>query len=389
MTNPRYFQCLITLIVLLTLCLIQPGIGDAKASKGFLLHEPLTRTTSTAIGGRIYIFGGENKTDMTDRIMFMDPDTGEIELAPVNLPFPVTNPTAVTDGESAYIIGGETGELVPEDVCAVNRSRDLVVFTPPDEIEHVIDFFPYELEGNAIAYDGNYFYLFGNCMCSSRDVRRNVIRFDPEEREYDIFERVVPFNISGSAAVWYGDAAYVFGGRTDGGKILDTVLRYVPGRPVETLNAHLPEPVFKTGIALDGDLAYILGGMAQDGPTDTIQLFDLDDGSFSKADRSLAEPRATRACVSLGDNIYLVGGDMSEGPSQSIELFTFPRTGPEEEKWSYDRDDVLLVAAIAGSVVLVVVVAVIYIRDYVKYRKQKDSEIETEEQSKKEDRHGS
>ena len=367
MTNPRHYQYHIPLTILLTLCLLHLGTNEAEAKKSFLLHEPLSRTASAAIDGKIYIFGGENNTNMTDRIMVMDPDTGDIEPAGVNLPFPVTNPTAVTDGESAYIMGGETGKLVIGDICVLNRSRDLVIFTPPDTIEQVRDFFPYDLEGNAITFDGNYFYLFGNCMCGSKDVRRNVIRFDPKEREYEIYEGVLPSNMSGSAAVWYGDAGYIFGGKTDGNKTLDTVLRYVPGRPVETLNVHLPEPVFKAGIALDGDLAYILGGQSSNGPTDTIQLFDLDDRTFSKAANSLVEPRATRACVSIGDHIYLVGGDTPEGPSHSVERVAFIRAESDNEKWSYDRDEILLVAAIAGSVVMVSVVAVIYIRDYVNF----------------------
>ncbi len=385
MMNSRKSLYRIPLIIIITFCLLHLLPDEVKANKGFLLNEPLTRTASTAMDGKIYIFGGENETNMTDSIMIFDPETGNIVPAAVTLPFPVTNPTAATDGISTYVFGGETGVLVSVEECAPIRSRDLVIFTPPDGIEHVADLFPYDLEGNAITYDGSYFYLFGNCMCGSKDVRRNVIRFDPKEREYEIYESLLPSNMSGGAAVWYEDAAYIFGGKTDGNRTLDTVLRFVPGKPVEILNAHLPEPVFKAGIALDGDIAYILGGQTEHGPTDAIRLFDMNERTFSKADNSLMEPRATRACVSIGDQIYLVGGDTQEGLFQSIERVAFIRAEPDKEKWSYHRDDILLVVAIAGSTVMVTVVAVIYIRDYVKYRKQKDNEINNGERNNKEE----
>jgi len=385
MTNPGHFKYHIPITILLTICLLHLGTYEVKAGKSFLMDEPLSWTASVAVCGNIYIFGGENQTNITDRIIMMDPDTGEMGSTPMNLPFPVANSMAVTDGKKAYIIGGKTGEIVKGNVCVPVKNRDLVVFTPPDQIEQISDFFPYDIEGNAIAFNGNYFYLFGNCMCGSKDVRRNVIRFDPKEREYEIYESVLPSNMSGGAAVWYGDAAYIFGGKTDGNRTLDTVLRYVPGEPVEVLTAHLPVPVFKTGIARDEGLIYILGGQTSQGPTDTIQLFDPEAKEFSRAENSLVVARATRACAVLRDNIYLVGGDTPQGSSNSVEQVSFIETEQPEEKWSYGRDDILLAAAIVGSVIMASVVAVIYIRDYVKYRKQKGKEIDAEIQSKKEE----
>ena len=367
---------IVTIFILLTSLLLMINQTDnARAGRNVPLPKPLAQSSAAVIDGNIYIFGGQNANETHDRIMLVDPTEDTIETLNVILPYPLNNPTVFSDGSRAYILGGEQGIPGNETVCYPERSRNLTIFTPPNIINTFPDFFPYGLEGNAVAYDGNYFFLFGNCMCSTDDVRRNVIRFDPLELEFDISKNVLPLNLSGASAVWYDEAAYIFGGKSDKGKILDTIIRYDQQGECKILDIHLPEPVYKMGVARRGAQVYILGGITPQGLSDQFLMMDLDEQKVQKTGFYLCQPRASRAVVTVDDDVYLIGGDTTTGAAETMEIVILPEMSENTKENGENSGDIVLTAGIIGSIIMLSAVAAIYVLDYRRYRKDK-SEIE-------------
>jgi len=312
----------------------------------------------------------------------VDPAEDTFKSLNVTLPYPLSNPTVFSDGVSAYILGGEQGIPGNGTVCYPERSRNLTIFTPPNIINTFPDFFPYGLEGNAVVYDGRYFLLLGNCMCSTEDVRRNVIRFDPLELEFDIIKNVLPLNLSGASAVWYDEAVYIFGGKSDKGKILDTIIRYDPQGECVMLDIHLPEPVYKMGAARRGAQVYILGGISTQGFSDQFLIIDLDERTVQRTGFYLCQPRASRAVVTVGDHVYLIGGDTGTGPAVTMEIVILPEMSKKTKENKENTDDIVLAAGIIGSIIMVSLVAVIYVMDYRRYRREKNDKKKKNDQIK-------
>ena len=368
---------IISIFLLLTSLLLMINQTDnASAGRNVPLPKPLAQSSAAVIDGNIYIFGGQNANETHDKIMLLDPTEDTIETLNVTLPYPLNNPTVFSDGSRAYILGGEQGISGNGTVCYPERSRNLTIFTPPNIINTFPDFFPYGLEGNAVAYDGRYFLLFGNCMCSTEDVRRNVIRFDPLELEFDIIKNVLPLNLSGASAVWYNEAAYIFGGKSDKGKILDTIIRYDRQGECVMLDIHLPEPVYKMGAARRGPQVYILGGITPRGLSDQFLRIDLDEQTVQRTGFYLCQPRASRAVVTIGDNVYLIGGDTVTGAAENMEIVILPEMSENTREIEENSGDIVLTAGIIGSIIMLSAVAAIYVMDYRRYRKETNEKKE-------------
>ena len=367
-----------TLLLITFFVLIDAGlflvlhVERVEGGRNVLLPEPLAQSSATILDEKIYMIGGRNTTDVHDKIMLLDPLADTITALNITLPYPLSNPITFSDGERIYIVGGSQGIPGEGTTCYEEKNANLTIFTPPDNIEIIPDFFPYGMEGNAQATDGTYFYLFGNCMCALQDVRRNVMRLDPRDLKLEIYEKILPVNLSGSSAVWYDGAAYIFGGKTDRGKFLDTVIKYIPGGPVEVMGIHLPEAVYKMGVAQSKNLVYLLGGITETGLSNQFLVVDLNEITVKKTGFFLCQPRATRASVANGENIYLLGGDTADGVSLSIEVIGISDTGSESHVEEGNSENIILISGIVGSAALIFIICAIYIRDYLRYNKNKE-----------------
>lgn len=348
------------------------NVERAEGGRNVLLPEPLAQSSAAVLDGKIYVIGGRNTTDVHDKIMLMDPLSDTLTPLNTTLPYPLSNPISFSDGERIFIVGGSQGIPGQGITCYDDKNANLTIFTPPDTVEVLANFFPYGMEGNAVASDGRYFYLFGNCMCAFQDVRRNIMRFDPQNLKLDVYEKILPVNLSGSSAVWYNGAAYIFGGKTDKGKSLDTVIKYIPGESAEVLDIHLPEAVYKMGSAQDGDRVYILGGINETGLSDQFLVVDLSELTVKKTGFFLSQLRATRVSVVHGNNIYLIGGDTADGVSLSIEVIGISDIIKENIVEEEKTGNIIFVSAIVGSALLIFIISAIYIRDYRKYNEDKE-----------------
>ena len=362
----------VIILILLSLCTL-PGGTDAGQDRFITLPWAITRTGAAELDGQIYVFGGLCSGNISDSISMIDPVPGSVAELDTTLPHPIDNPTVFTDGRKAFIVGGKPIRIDPKPGCVDVQNMNLTVFSADGSLEHHRDFFPYGIEGASAAFDGTYFYLVGACMCSSAPGKSSVIRFDPDALSMEIYGEVLPHNVSGSTAVWHGGAVYIFGGKTDGGGVLDTVVRYVPGGDGEILPAHLPEPLYKTGAVLfDGEI-YIIGGENPQGPTDRITVFDPTTGAIRDSGLRLMYPRASRAVIASEFGAYVIGGDTSDGPSDSIEavrLGSDPGRDGDQEDTAFLSGNTILLLSVLGSFIIITIVIVIYLRDYRRWRLQ-------------------
>lgn len=355
MVKPVHLSITVFILILLLVMTSFPNPihgCDAETGNKIYLPSPLSQTSAAALEGKIYIFGGMSPSGMNDQILVFNPLNNNITILDVRLPSPLSNPNAFTDGKRIFIVGGEQPGTK-------NLSSNLTIFTLPNNIENHPNFFPYGLEGVSVAYSGSHFYLFGNYM-SNTNKSRNVLRFDPESLGIKIYENVLPMEITDAGAVWYKGSAYIFGGMTEGGVILDTVLKYTPEKDISTLTVHLPAPRTKMGVASIGDMAFLLGGVIAQGFTDTILSFDLQTLTCEEIYHTLCSAKSCRACVTIGDKAYLIGGVISTGPAKGIEDIILPTPGKKiNSNEGLSWGDWVLLMGIGGSLAIIVIVIIV------------------------------
>lgn len=341
------------------------ALGEPAVDRFISLPGPRTRTGAALMDGTIYVFGGISEGRILDSILTIDPLKGKVAELDSKLPHPIDNPTVFTDGKRAFITGGKPILTAP-DTCVDVQNRNLTIVSSLGVVEHHVDFFPYGIEGASVVSDGSCFYLVGACMCSSAPGKNGIIRFDPETLSMEISPNVLPYNVSGSVSVWHDEKIYVFGGKTDGGRSVDTVVRYTIGERAEILPTHLPEALFKTGVVVTKSGLFIIGGEGQGGPVDRVTFFDLESEKLRDSGIRLTYPRASRAVVGGNERAYIIGGDTFDGASDSVETLRLETANGGRTRKNTSRlisGNVILLGSIVGSVALLTLVALVYYRD--------------------------
>jgi YVTN family beta-propeller protein len=215
------------------------------------LPAPVHDAGATAIGSRVYVFGGGTASGPTAAITAIAPD-GRAHPAG-RLPVALSDATAVTIGATAYVIGGYTA-------------------TAP---------------------------------------LRSVLAFRPGRRPRRVATLPHPLRYAAAAAV--GRRIAVAGG-TDGTRARDEILRIDPARGRVRLIGRLPGRLaHAAGAALDGRL-YVLGGRG-DGPLSQrrgIWAIDPATGRVRPAGR-LPAPMSDLAATPVGGRLLVAGGRDARG----------------------------------------------------------------------------
>lgn len=310
-----------------------------------ILPYTFTNSQAAAIDGKIYFFGGLNKSGYMDTIGYADPETNDVFFLDVKLPNAVSKPTAIEAKGKIYIVGGDQKHNG-------TFNQNITIFTPPNKIENIVNGMPYGVQGCAATFDGEYLYFFGNCQCEWSEGKTSVIRLNTANNEVDIQKDALPFPHSGMGAVYYKGKSYLFGGRSQEGGIRDTIVEFTWGQSAKLLSETLSYPVFKTSAVLYEDQVYILGGQTNDGPTESILRVDMEKMKAHKTGDYLRHPRASRAHAMVGNNAYLVGGDTHEGYAQGLEEYTITDVKKEEEPKNSQGDQILVAGIIGGALVL-------------------------------------
>ena len=118
----------------------------------------------------------------------------------------------------------------------------------------------------------------------------------------------LPSARSHTSAVWLGDAAYVFGGKTDAGS-LNQVVRFTPSDgAVSVLPVTLPTAIWDSSAVTDGTSAYIFGGMSPTGPSNKILKFDPVGGTVTQMAAVLPVASSDTAAFWDGSRAYIAEG---------------------------------------------------------------------------------
>lgn len=327
---------------------------ELDGGAGCVLPVPLSEAGVATLGNEIYIFGGLAKgSGMQDTIMVYDIRANGLNTLMTRLPCKMSNPNAFALDGKIYIFGGQDEDG--------GHLRNMTVYTPPSTLDTTPNFFPYGVEGGAMAFDGKYLYIFGNCI-ESPCGQRNLTRIDLRNLTLDVTSDVMPNNTAGASAVWYKGSAYIFGGKTNGGRLFDSIRKYTPGEPkgtLEVLSQHLPTPLMKFGLVQKDDHAYILGGMTPDSISDQVLRIDLRTLDIEITDTVMCKPKACRGVVGWGNNAYIAGGNTKDGPAEGIEVITLPIPEPPVEKEGYDKGNLVLAAGIAGSLIVILITLIV------------------------------
>ncbi|HVL48918.1 MAG TPA: fibronectin type III domain-containing protein [Candidatus Thermoplasmatota archaeon] len=134
----------------------------------------------------------------------------------------------------------------------------------------------------------------------------------------EVHPQTLPGPKAFAAAVWTGEAVYLFGGTNTAGGFTRDIIRFDPAGTATLLAAMLPEAVIESAVAWDGTHAYIIGGKTATGYSDKITRFTPSTGTVAVLASKLPSPRGgsaafwddrdlpARGCP--GGCVYVLGG---------------------------------------------------------------------------------
>lgn len=224
--------------------------GTVKATGQ--MPVPTHDGAGAVVGGRDLVFGG-GSTVVTGAVQDVTPGVPAEVIS--HLPQPRADLVAISNGNTAYVLGGFDGA---QGLTPVLRTLDGRVFT-------VIGNLPVSVRYPAIAAGSGSIWLFGG-EYDGKQVT-DVQRIDLTSGHASIVGQL-PQPLSHAGAFTLGGTVLVAGGRI-GVSTTDTVMRFNPANESFSPAGHLPEARSDFGVAVVGTTAYLVGG-ENPKPVDTV-----------------------------------------------------------------------------------------------------------------------
>ena len=274
------------------------------------LPEPRAGMGAVTYAGNLYLIGGETGTGISNDVLVYNPTQKSwSELA--GKPTPVKDVQAVLLGERIYVPGGKQDQ---NQVSAV-----LEVYNPRQNEWEKRAALPEAVSAYALtAYEGK-LYLFGGW--NGQHYSKSVFRYDPEldrwEKQTDLPE-VRGF----AAAVSQEGNIMIIGGRNEATG-LTSVIAYYPNRDVEGDNPWEPGldlPVARFGLSAVSlaNSIYIIGGSATELAAATdLSALALSPGAaaWQPIDAPASTNTSQGVVVPEGNFLHVLGGANSAGLS--------------------------------------------------------------------------
>lgn len=321
---------IIVLLVFVLIATVPDKIDGASISRKHATLPYAIRGTSAVYDGKsAYIFGGEiiyrgNSTNY-DKIIRYNPSTDEISVTTAQLPKGVSDTISVWDGKNIYVFGGWTGVKDPNTGTLFS---DLILRYNPknDTIEIMNQRLPSEWHGCGGIWDGNDIYLFWY----------NTTRYDLEVLKYNtstdrITTMLGSYPIRYPTIIWNGKEVYTFGGIYNGA-YTNKILKYnITADEFVELSATLPIPQVDSSAIFDGKNIYLFGGHTN-GPLMEIIKFSTDTYDAQIVNTALPTRRDSTSAIWDGKNAYVFGGDScEEGSNEQRSCADIVRFNPEED----------------------------------------------------------
>ncbi|WP_456477734.1 hypothetical protein [Geoglobus ahangari] len=259
-------------------------IRDEKMSMAFLKFDPQQNSTEKILeldglsdrkaavwmGEEILIFGG-TVTDgagrylPTDQIVSFNPETYELKVLNVTLPYPTADISAVWAGEYAYLFMKSENSDTPE-VWRFDPKKRLMEKLNVDYPEGFDN--PGFIVHSAVWFDGSIFLFY----------KDRVARFNPSEGSFVWLETRLPTKQPDAwarAAVATDDGIYVIGGSNGFTNFTDEIIRFDPETGnAEVTKSRLPTPRGGAVEVWDGRYVYVVGGWSGGVYLNEILRFD-------------------------------------------------------------------------------------------------------------------
>lgn len=182
-----------------------------------------------------------------------NPATGEASLHATTLAGPRAEASATWTDDEGYLFGGYSGAYTDEGDTRV-RHADILRFNPALPIAAAVagTTLPTARTGTAAIWDGSSAYVFGGV--DSTGGLDDIVEFDPSGPTATLLTTALPAAASCPSAVWDGTYAYIFGAGS-------YVVKFDPSTGnVTTLSAALPTGLYCSAAFWDGDNAFVVGG---------------------------------------------------------------------------------------------------------------------------------
>lgn len=154
----------------------------------------------------------------------------------------------------AYVFGGARGPWTFSDDILQHNPATRTLTTRAERLPHG------GLAGTAAVWTGEQAFLFGGARSTPRGYSNEILRFDPDAGTLVAMGARFPTGLAFASAAWDGETALIFGG-SDGAQPLSTIYRYYPRSDrLELLDVALPRRLAGTAAVWDGGQAWVFGG---------------------------------------------------------------------------------------------------------------------------------
>jgi non-specific serine/threonine protein kinase len=269
---------------------------------------------STAIGDKLWIFGGIASGSSSTTTKIYDPGSNRWTTGP-GLPLPLHHFSAVTYNGEAVVIGG----FVPGDELTSGQSDG--VYALRQGTWQKLPSLNHRRAAAAAVVVGDKIVVAGG-QADGKLVSQTEV-FDGE-RWTDAADIPTPREHLGAAS----DGLYVYavGGRElSAAKNVGAMERYDPASDSWSKLAAMPKVVGSVGVTFVAGRVIAVGGEGVTTTSDAVQAYDVRRHAWSRLP-ALPKPRHGLAVTALRDSLYAVGGAAAAGhvePTQSVYVLDF------------------------------------------------------------------
>lgn len=206
------------------------------------------RSAAVAVGGLVYMIGGESNQTASGDVLVFDPRSNTWTALNAPKPTPAWNATAAAVGRLIYVVGGTTANGVATD--------RLEVLDTTTNVWKSLKPLPTPMTGHSMVALGGNLYVFGDK--SSNPATVDSFAYDIAEDTWQpIAPMPTPRSLTGAAA--FDDRIYVIGGY-DEGREFATCEVYWPARDAWSTCAPMQIARGGPGVARVGNSLYAVGG---------------------------------------------------------------------------------------------------------------------------------
>lgn len=261
------------------------------------------------VGTKLYYVAGYYN-GYTRSIFTLDLETQKLVELAAKAPQNLSHPTASAVGTKIYIFGGAYGSNYYDKIYCFDTVTETI-----STLEATL---PTKTNYSASVSVGSKIYIFGGKNDSGRT--NQIVCFDSENLTISQLNTVLPTALESTRCVAYGNNIYLFGGQDDSGTYTDKILKFnCETEIITTCAAKLPKGLSGSHCALMEDTILILGGYW----SNSIYLFDCNSETITTLSVKLPENKYMASMGVLDNSVWLYCGLDGYSNSSNTILFTF------------------------------------------------------------------